>query len=412
MRRISLFYTSISYYESIKLILYSFLVLFLKPGNQLKHKKRFERYWTENIGGIASLCTPTARAGLYVLLKSWNIKDGDEVLVTGFTCSAVPEPIILNGAKPVYVDIDKSTFCMDLAKIKKAINAKTKCIIVQHTFGISAEVNRICQIAESNNIKVIEDCALALGSKKDKKFLGSQGDASYWSFELSKTISVGWGGLIQLNKDKNLEKKIRDEIESADKLSRLVKCQKLFQGGVSGLLYRPRVGIFRYFLPLFFKLQLFKKSSQTPADNLSMPDDRQWKILLEQLKRLDQLVFNNKKIINEYKRIFKKINYNQNDKFINNNEFCMLRLPVYVENPEKCLKLFYLEGVEIGTWFKKPVSSGNLDEDSYYYNDGDCMVAERACKKIINLPVSPRMKIKDLSKIENIINSISLNKSL
>src|SRR3989338_1760951 len=106
----------------------------------------------------------SGRSALFSVLKGMNLGKGDEVIVQGFTCTAVPDPILWCGAKPIFVDIDAS-LNIDNEKLEKSITKKTKAIIVQHTFGIPADIKKIKEITQKYNIILIEDCAHSLGAK-------------------------------------------------------------------------------------------------------------------------------------------------------------------------------------------------------------------------------------------------------
>ena len=218
IRRVNLFLTSISLKESIQLILfYLYYLFFIRVNFFSKRKENFSRKFSINFKNkyksLAAITVPSA-VGLLSILSAMNIGKGDEVLITGYSCSAVAESLLFLGIKPVYVDIDLKNYGIDFLEAK--INYfKTKAIIVQHTFGIPADIDKI-NLATEYDLKVIEDCALALGSKDGDYYLGTLGDASIFSFEISKTISVGWGGLILINNDKKLEAQINDFVNELD----------------------------------------------------------------------------------------------------------------------------------------------------------------------------------------------------
>ena len=128
------------------------------------------------------------RSALFFLLKNINIGSGDEVIIQAFTCVAVTDPILWTGAKPVYIDVDKS-LNIDPVLLEKSISKKTKAIIVQHTFGISAQIILIKKIAQKYNIFLIEDCAHSLGATYNGKKIGTFGDAALFSFGRDKVIS-------------------------------------------------------------------------------------------------------------------------------------------------------------------------------------------------------------------------------
>jgi perosamine synthetase len=111
------------------------------------------------------------------------------------------------GAKPILVDVNKKTWLMDLSEIKKKINKKTKAIILVHLYGFAYSQKDILNLKNKYKLKIIEDCAEAIGSKYDKKYVGSLSDISTFSFYGNKTLSTGEGGMVVVKK-KNLLKKI------------------------------------------------------------------------------------------------------------------------------------------------------------------------------------------------------------
>jgi len=138
-------------------------------------KKEFSDYFSnKNIYFLNS-----GRSALFVFLKSLQLKAQDEIIMQSFTCNAVANPIIWAGARPVYVDIDE-TFNIDLKSLQKNINQNTKAIIIQNTFGIPAQIERIVELAKKNNILVIEDCAHALGATYKGQKVGTFGDIAFF----------------------------------------------------------------------------------------------------------------------------------------------------------------------------------------------------------------------------------------
>ncbi|MEK9149797.1 MAG: DegT/DnrJ/EryC1/StrS family aminotransferase, partial [Candidatus Desantisbacteria bacterium] len=139
------------------------------------------------------------RVALYAILKALGIGEGDEVLVEGFTCVVVPNAVIFAGAKPVYVPPDPKTYNMDISQIESKITSKTKAIIVQHTFGLPSDMDSTLDIAKRHNLRVIEDCAPALGADYKGRKVGTFGDAAFFSSQWSKVISTGLGGVAVTN---------------------------------------------------------------------------------------------------------------------------------------------------------------------------------------------------------------------
>jgi dTDP-4-amino-4,6-dideoxygalactose transaminase len=134
---------------------------------------------------------------LFLALKALGIGEGDEVITTPFTFIATAEVIVNLGAKPVFVDINPKTFNIDVDKIEEKITSKTKVILPVHLFGQSAEMDKIMELAEKYNLKVIEDAAQAIGAKYKEKRIGGIGDIGCFSFYPTKNLGAyGDGGMI------------------------------------------------------------------------------------------------------------------------------------------------------------------------------------------------------------------------
>jgi dTDP-4-amino-4,6-dideoxygalactose transaminase len=144
---------------------------------------------------------------LLLALLACGVGPGDEVITTPFTFIATSETISRSGAVPVFADIDPKTFNIDAAEIEKKIGKKTKAILPVHLYGHAAQMDDIMHLAREHNLKVIEDCAQALGTGFRGKKVGSLGDAGCFSFFPSKILGAyGDGGMIATNDEKIAEK--------------------------------------------------------------------------------------------------------------------------------------------------------------------------------------------------------------
>ena len=151
---------------------------------------------------------------LQIALMALDLKKGDEIITTNFSFASTIEVILLLGLKPVIVDIDPKTFNIDTSLIENKITERTKVIIPVHLFGQSCRIEEIIEIANKNNLQVIEDNAQALGSQykfsnSEKQMTGTIGDIGTTSFFPSKNLGCyGDGGAIFTNSD-NLAYKMR-----------------------------------------------------------------------------------------------------------------------------------------------------------------------------------------------------------
>lgn len=139
---------------------------------------------------------------LRIIMDAAGIGHGDEVVTAAFTFVASVETIVQTGARPVFVDIDPATFCIDAAKIEAAITPKTKAIQPIHLFGQLANVKTITEIARKYDLFVIEDAAQAIGSHNDGVPAGNFGIGAGFSFYVTKNLgAAGDAGLIVTNDD-------------------------------------------------------------------------------------------------------------------------------------------------------------------------------------------------------------------
>jgi len=167
---------------------------------------KFQDAFKEYLGVKNALATSSCTGALHIALKTLGIEAGDEVIVPDATWIASVAPITYLCAKPVFVDVLESTWCIDPVEIEKAITPKTKAIIVVHLYGNICEMDEIMAIAKKYNLYVIEDSAEAIGSEYKGKKAGSIGDFGVFSFHGTKTITTGEGGMFVTNRDDLFEK--------------------------------------------------------------------------------------------------------------------------------------------------------------------------------------------------------------
>ena len=125
-----------------------------------------------------------------------GIKLGDEVIVPNFSFVAPGNMVIAIGATPIFADVDKSTWCLDVNSVESLINKKTKAIVAVHTYGNVCEMNALRELAKIHNLVLIEDAAEAIFSKYYGEMTGTLGDIAAFSFQATKTITMGEGGFV------------------------------------------------------------------------------------------------------------------------------------------------------------------------------------------------------------------------
>lgn len=181
--------------------------------------KKFEDRFSSIHHKKKALSVSSGTTGLHIALAALGIKKGDEVIVPNLTFAAVINSVLYVNAKPVIVDVDKNKWTIDINEVKKNITEKTKAIIAVHIYGNPCDLNNLVKICKEKNIYLIEDCAEAIGSKYNKKHVGTFGDCGVFSFFANKTISTGEGGMVIFKNEKIYKhaKKLRDHGMSAEK---------------------------------------------------------------------------------------------------------------------------------------------------------------------------------------------------
>ncbi len=173
-----------------------------------KYISLFESGFSKYIGAKAGVAVCNGTVALHLALKALGIGEGDEVIVPDLTFVATANAVKYAGAKPVFVDADKETWCIDAAKIEEKITKKTKAIMPVHIYGHPCEMGKIMGLAGKYKLKVIEDAAEAHGAEYNGKKVGSIGDVGCFSFYANKIITTGEGGMVVTN-DKEMAEKAR-----------------------------------------------------------------------------------------------------------------------------------------------------------------------------------------------------------
>ena len=160
----------------------------------------FEQQFADYHGVSECVACNSGTDALFLALRALGIGAGDEVITTPFTFFATTEVISAVGAIPVFVDIDATTFNLDVEKVAAAITSKTKAIMPVHLFGLPVDMTGLMEIAKAHNLRVIEDCAQATGASWENQKVGSIGHIGCFSFYPTKNLGgCGDGGAITTN---------------------------------------------------------------------------------------------------------------------------------------------------------------------------------------------------------------------
>ena len=310
-------------------------------------------------------------AALHASLNAAGIQQGDEVITTPFTFIATANTILMQSAKPVFVDIEENTFNIDPKKIEEKITEKTKAIVAVDLYGHLCDYDKLSKIAEKNNLTIIEDaCQSVNASYKDKK-AGSFGNIASFSFYATKNITCGEGGMITTN-SKDFAENVR-----------------LFrQHG------RSSMSEYEY-----IKLGYNYRMTDICAA-----------ILLEQLKKID---FMTKKRIENANCLIdglKEIKGIKVPSIKKDNKHVFHQFTIGVEDDFKLSRdelMHYLKekGINTAVYYPKPL---HLCEHfkNMGYKERDYPIAEKISKQVLSLPVHPHLTEEQINTIINAFKEV------
>lgn len=161
-----------------------------------RYAKEFAGKFAELHGARYALCIANGTIALIAALQAAGIKFGDEVIVPAYTWDGTATAVLFAGGVPVFADIDPDTYCLDIASAERAITRRTRAIIPVHLAMRFTDMNALIALAGTHNLKIVEDCAHAHGGEFQGHGAGSMGDLGCFSFQESKLMTAGEGGIV------------------------------------------------------------------------------------------------------------------------------------------------------------------------------------------------------------------------
>ena len=349
------------------------------------------------------------RVALHAILKAAGIGKGDQVLMPGYTCVVVPNAVNYTGAQPIFLDIESRTYNLDCQKLEEGADTQwssgqAKAIIVQHTYGIPCNMDRITAFAEKHGLLVIEDSCHALGSTWRGRPVGSLGDAAFFSSQWSKPVTTGLGGWAQVNNPElaaKLDLILGEYASPALGEALVLEMQYL----AYSLLIRPQLyfviqGIYR----TLGKLGLAIGSSTGAELACKLPSDYQKGMHPLQERRLRKLIIGAQRVVDVRRRntsLIEEALRNAGLPTLEIPEGCnpaLLRYPLLVKNKNELLAEAKRERVPLGDWFVSPIHPNLENWPSAGYLPGSCPVAEQVSEEVVNVSTDHNMSAREISR--------------
>lgn len=364
-----------------------------------------EQAFEAKFSGHHAVSFQRGRDAFMVLLQSLGIGKGDEVILQAYTCLVVPNAILSVGAKPVYVDIEKNGFNIDPDGIELAITAKTKAVLVQHTFGEPANLDAIREICDRHKVMLIEDCAHALGEKYHGQAVGTFGNAAFFSFGRDKIISSVWGGMV-LTRDVALAVRLREQRDDLPFPSRW----QVFQALIHPLLFfliKPFYGfrIGRGLIPVLQKMNLLPmvifRDEKLAKKPLFMPQKMAnvlARLALKQFQKLARFQDHRASLVKGYVEAVSGIPGVRLSSSNPGSNFAWLRFTIRTSKAAELLQAAKKRGIFLGDWYRS-VLAPPCDSSLFDYQQGSCPRAEKAASESVNLPTHIQMTEKKFEKL-------------
>lgn len=371
------------------------------PENNIR--AQYEEIFSSYIGDGQCLSFASARMAFYTLLKTFKVKEGDEVIITGFTCSVMVNAIIRTGATPVYSDIEPDTFGSNALDIKKKITNNTKVIVAQHSFGIPCKIDLIKQIAIDNNIFLIEDCALAFCSRYKGVTLGNWGHAAIFSTDHSKPLNTLIGGILY-TLDSSIYNEAKFIYNASPELTVSHQKNILMQIKSEAKYCNPSKYSFYklLFVYEFLKEKVFKEKAIFLSDDsyatikstplYTYPSKMPVFLCKLGIMELARFEANKTRRLNLLKKYIELVLSKKEDKYVLPNcyfdvdsEIVPLRFVFESKDVDLEKKLSKIIDTS-WFWFKQPIIATTDKLSEFGYVEGNCPISELVGSRIINFP--------------------------
>lgn len=398
-------------------------------NHTLNYAEQLEESFKRYLGVKYAFAFNSGRSGFLAILNALNLGQGSEILLQAFTCNAAVNPIIWSGLKPVFVDIDEQTLNINPEDLERKISAKSRAVMVQHTFGLPADLDRILKVCEKHNLILIEDCAHSLGATYQGKTLrqaqgkiGAFGKAAFFSFGRDKIISSVYGGMAVTNDDE-LAQKLRNFQEKCNFPSRFWIFQQLLHPILTNFLIIPLYGFFglgRWVLLSFQKLKILSKAVHKKEKRGEKPTYIPKKmpnalaiLALNQFKKLEKFISHQKEIAAFYNKnlsihwtshVQQGIVLPKED-----TERVYMRYPVLMRdhNTDEILKRARKKKIFLNDgWRKTPIVPPDTSQSKMGYTLATCPVAEKVAQNILNLPTHINISENKAQQIVNFLKQI------
>ena len=363
----------------------------------------------------------SGRSSLFAILKALNLKNGSNVFLQAFTCNAAVNPILWQKLNPIYIDCDANNFNMDLGDLRNKItkNPEVKILMIQHTFGMPADMDKIMSIVRQHGLILIEDCAHSLGAEFHGQKLGTFGKVAFFSFSRDKVISSVYGGMAVTNDDK-IGKNLQRVQADFGMPNYFWILQQLLHPVLLNYIILPIYNFLdlgKIFLVLSQWFYILSKAVHKKEKRGEKPDyfpkalpSALATMAFNQFKKLDKFYQHREKISRFYYENLKGTSFSVSDDLLPENLFSknikhsFLRFTVKHKNAHEIIyQSWHKQNILLGDWYTTPIAPFDTKLDQMHYRSGSCSNAEYLAKITLNLPTHINISQNNAERIINFL---------
>lgn len=378
------------------------------------HIERYHAALASYFGTRLALSYGAARMALFCLLEAMELREDDEIILPGYNCIVIPNAIRFAGLRPVYVDIRDSDFNIDPDRIERAITPRTRAVMVQHSFGIAADMDAVGDICRRHGLPLLEDCAHAIGATLDGRKLGTIGYAGFFSTEATKMFSTEKGGIL-VTSDESLASRLRERYERLPFRPEPYERRMAQRFALRCWMGRPSLNVPIALAKLgdvALRLRRIAAIEGYDADDYAgelagrRSDPYPCRLSdvmalagLRQLERIDADLAHRRRLADELERLLpgKGARLPRYDR--RRCQPSWVRYPFLVDDLSGWVERLTTLGLKPGYWLNHPCHPRGSNDEFAMYRAGMCPVAERVSRRILNVPVHSRVPLSRIRRL-------------
>jgi dTDP-4-amino-4,6-dideoxygalactose transaminase len=379
-----------------------------------KGAKELEESFRNYLGVKYAFSFNSGRSAFFAILKSLDLEKGSEILLQAFTCNAVPNPMLWAGLEPIYVDCRKDDFNIDCEDLKSKITEKTKVVIVQHTFGMPANMDEVISIVRQYGLILIEDCAHSLGAEFNGRKVGTFGKAAFFSFSRDKVISSVYGGMAVTN-----DPQIAEKLENFQKEFGMPGRFWIFQQILHPILLHYIILPVYNFLDLGKIFLVFSQMTHILSKAVSWQEKQGRRpdyfprvlpnamaiMAMNQFGKIEKFNSHRKLVADYYYKELAGTKFELPEKFENRKNIFLRFTIKHKEAHEIIYEAWHKQNILLGDWYTTPIAPFDTNMEEIKYKMGSCTTAESLARKTLNLPTHINISEKDAERIVKFLKS-------